>query len=952
MWKNLNSIIQQLGTALRISVGKDTPINIYSKEQVDDLITTGSTDISEQLELKVDKVTNKNLILDSDITKLAGIEAGAEVNINADWNATSGDAQILNKPIIPSIVGLATNSYVDTKLGSYVSKTLPDTITALKTLTNGIDVSSANGNILNVNTQGVYIGNVPFTPLSASFSTLSRTLKSATNPTIPLDRGFVNQQNITLNSSATIFPAIDCGFNATAVINSSNLGGPTGTSTIIGLRNSVSLSQESVPYTNAIFGSVSLAANSSGNSQNWTNANIARGGLIAHLANFRTFGTTSTGTISNATGVASVLTLTAPLITITNAQNYASLNPENTSTFSLINMRGYVGEEITKGTNNTNLLLGTGTSPTGNWNIFSSSSYPNNLGNANTRVGSLTISNTPNVSSSANKVLVRNDATGLIETTTGNSTDANLRDRSTHTGIQAINTITDLQTSLDAKESISNKGIANGYVGLNNNVKIDTAYFPDSILGNLKYGGSYNGSIISASADFTALNGLNLPTTGYAGVYFITTTSFTRAGTNYDVGDWAIHNGANNYVKVDNTDAVTSIHGRLGNVVAVTGDYNTGQITEVTNKKFATDAQLVQIATNTSEIATKEPIINILPILKGGTGSSTKNFVDLTTNQPTIGGIKGFTSPMTTNKISASANLTASGDIVSIAGDLGSFINDTQTGLSIIPTVSNSGESTNSNMLFVSPTYNPSVGSGGLHYLLNIGKQITGAHKEYFTINDLGFANFNKNLTIGNIEENQTTLSLTGGINGGSLLRLNRFSNGISNAYSFSLPSAGLRLSDASNNSVATFSSTVPGAFNSLYLGEPNKTTSDARPSVLSATTFTNAAGANVAGQALYLQGGLGVGTSVPGDVIVYTGNSAATTVLHTTTPRLTIKGGTGAATFTNTVTSTQFRLSALNIAPASATATGTLGEIRVVTGFIYVCIATNTWVRTALTTW
>ena len=30
--------------------------------------------------------------------KLAGIAAGAEVNVNADWNAASGDAQILNKP--------------------------------------------------------------------------------------------------------------------------------------------------------------------------------------------------------------------------------------------------------------------------------------------------------------------------------------------------------------------------------------------------------------------------------------------------------------------------------------------------------------------------------------------------------------------------------------------------------------------------------------------------------------------------------------------------------------------------------------------------------------------------------------------------------------------------------------------------------------------------------------
>lgn len=34
--------------------------------------------------------------------KLAGIEAGAEVNVQADWNASSGDAAILNKPSIPT----------------------------------------------------------------------------------------------------------------------------------------------------------------------------------------------------------------------------------------------------------------------------------------------------------------------------------------------------------------------------------------------------------------------------------------------------------------------------------------------------------------------------------------------------------------------------------------------------------------------------------------------------------------------------------------------------------------------------------------------------------------------------------------------------------------------------------------------------------------------------------
>lgn len=38
----------------------------------------------------------------TDKQKLDGIESGAEVNVQSDWNANSGDAQILNKPSIPA----------------------------------------------------------------------------------------------------------------------------------------------------------------------------------------------------------------------------------------------------------------------------------------------------------------------------------------------------------------------------------------------------------------------------------------------------------------------------------------------------------------------------------------------------------------------------------------------------------------------------------------------------------------------------------------------------------------------------------------------------------------------------------------------------------------------------------------------------------------------------------
>lgn len=51
-------------------------------------------------------------------------------------------------------------------------------------------------------------------------------------------------------------------------------------------------------------------------------------------------------------------------------------------------------------------------------------------------------------------------------------------------------------------------------------------------------------------------------------------------------------------------------------------------------------------------------------------------------------------------------------------------------------------------------------------------------------------------------------------------------------------------------------------------------------------------------------------------------------------------------------VKATQYKLSALNTAPANASATGTLGEIRIDANYIYVCVATNTWKRAGIATW
>lgn len=63
-----------------------------------------------------------NNFSNKDKTKLSGIEEGAKVNVNADWNAVDGDAFILNKPTIPTVD--VNKEYVDTQLAT--KSDLPD----------------------------------------------------------------------------------------------------------------------------------------------------------------------------------------------------------------------------------------------------------------------------------------------------------------------------------------------------------------------------------------------------------------------------------------------------------------------------------------------------------------------------------------------------------------------------------------------------------------------------------------------------------------------------------------------------------------------------------------------------------------------------------------------------------------------------------------------------------
>lgn len=99
---NINEVIE---AATKNITATDISITLDKRNLV--------TNAVENIELNLPASTTAlaGLMLPSDKTKLNGIAAGAEVNVNADWNATEGDALILNKPTLAAVA--TSGSYAD-----------------------------------------------------------------------------------------------------------------------------------------------------------------------------------------------------------------------------------------------------------------------------------------------------------------------------------------------------------------------------------------------------------------------------------------------------------------------------------------------------------------------------------------------------------------------------------------------------------------------------------------------------------------------------------------------------------------------------------------------------------------------------------------------------------------------------------------------------------------------
>jgi hypothetical protein len=125
-------------------------------------------------------------------------------------------------------------------------------------------------------------------------------------------------------------------------------------------------------------------------------------------------------------------------------------------------------------------------------------------------------------------------------------------------------------------------GIFNDLIGSDG--KIKTSKLPDVILGQLVFGGEFgtDGKIISSSHT-PELNGVEIedvPAAGYPGYYFISLGQYTLLSEEYANGDWAVCQGNHTpaWVKVDNSESISSVNGKTGAVTLTPADLGLGDV--------------------------------------------------------------------------------------------------------------------------------------------------------------------------------------------------------------------------------------------------------------------------------------------------------------------------------------------------------------------------------------
>jgi hypothetical protein len=218
--------------------------------------------------------------------------------------------------------------------------------------------------------------------------------------------------NVDLGSNFLLTPKIYNGTNSTNTLTLQNYSGSTNTfvidqngltagggssvanslftnaatytnpsSIVYGYSSSVNAAMTSGTTTTQIRGFSSTPSIGATNTQNWTNA--VMGGIFQPSV---TSG--ATGTIGSLIGIRVGGINNAVGATVTNYFGY-QFNGIN-ATGSITNATAFLATSLTQATNNSYIVTGQSTIPTGNWNIYSATGFNNYLGTGATMIGSST----------------------------------------------------------------------------------------------------------------------------------------------------------------------------------------------------------------------------------------------------------------------------------------------------------------------------------------------------------------------------------------------------------------------------------------------------------------------------------------------------------------------------------------------------------------------------------
>lgn len=100
----------------------------------------------------------------------------------------------------------------------------------------------------------------------------------------------------------------------------------------------------------------------------------------------------------------------------------------------------------------------------------------------------------------------------------------------------------------------------------------------------------------------------------FSPAYFIATENMEIFGTSYVVGDWLLCNGANDYVKIENVDAVKSVNGKTGIVNIASNDIDITGYTKGTDSADITSGDTLNKALSKLENKTSKAGVNLIKL--------------------------------------------------------------------------------------------------------------------------------------------------------------------------------------------------------------------------------------------------------------------------------------------------------------------------------------------------